>query len=113
MHELSVVSSLIELCEQNAKANNASRVHVVEIKVGRLSGIEPHLLQTSFDTFKEKTVCEGAELVMHIQDLVVRCSTCEGEHVLKQNVFLCPTCSSSELKVVDGEDMYLMRLEME
>ncbi|MBN2964151.1 hydrogenase maturation nickel metallochaperone HypA [Sulfurospirillum sp. T05] len=113
MHEFSIVNALLDLCEKNAKENSASQVLKVEIKIGKLSGIEPHLLKTAFDTFKEGTLCENAELLMHLQDLVLYCSTCKSESVLEKNEFYCPKCNSVEVSVLDGEEMYLMRLEME
>ena len=113
MHEFSIVNSLLDLCEKNAKENNASRVLKVEIKVGKLSGIEPYLLQTAFDTFKEDTICANAELLIDLQELVLYCSTCKSESVLDKNEFYCPKCNSAEVSILDGEEMYLMRLEME
>jgi hydrogenase nickel incorporation protein HypA/HybF len=112
MHEFSIVNSLLDICVKNAKQNNAQKITKVEVKIGKLSGVEPHLLSTAFDTFKENTICDGAEFVMHVQDLVVQCPKCKVEYTLDQNVFICPTCQG-ELEVVDGEEMYLMRLEME
>ncbi len=112
MHELSIVNSLIDLCEKNARENSATKILKVEIKVGKLSGVEPHFLQTTFDTFKEKTICQDAELIIHIQELVVRCFDCLKESILGQNNFECPECKGS-VEVIDGEEMYLMRLEME
>jgi hydrogenase nickel incorporation protein HypA/HybF len=32
---------------------------------------------------------------------------------LQKNEFACPKCESVDLKVTDGEDMYLMSLEFE
>ncbi|ACZ12118.1 hydrogenase maturation nickel metallochaperone HypA [Sulfurospirillum deleyianum] len=113
MHEFSIVNALLEMCEKNAQANQASRVTKVEIKIGKLSGVEPHLLETAFHTFKEESVCDGAELVMHLQDVVVRCHACNYEGALSQNEFVCPTCKSADVTVIDGEEMYLMHLEME
>lgn len=113
MHEFSIVTSLLDLCEKNAKENNATKVTRVEVKIGKLSGVEPHLLQTAFDTFKEQTICDGAEFVLHVQDLVIKCHTCNTESTLKKNEFECPTCKGNNLSVLDGEEMYLMRLEME
>lgn len=113
MHEFSIVNALLDMCEQNAKDNAMSKVIKVEIKIGKLSGVEPHLLQTAFDTFKEGTVCEGAMLQMHVQDVILRCNSCHAETVILNNTFECPTCKSTECSVVDGEEMYLMRLEME
>lgn len=113
MHEFSIVTALLEMCEKNAKEHNASKITKVEIKVGKLSGVEPHLLETAFNTFKEETICDGAEFVMQIQDIVVRCQSCQTETALSKNEFTCPTCNSTELNIVDGEEMYLMHLEME
>jgi len=113
MHEFSIVNALLEMCEQNAKDHDMAKVTKVEIKIGKLSGVEPHLLQSAFDTFKEGTMCDGSELVMHLQDVILHCNTCQKESLIEQNTFECPQCKSTECSVVDGEEMYLIRLEME
>lgn len=113
MHEYSIVTSLLELCEENAKKEGSEKITKVEVKIGRLSGVEPYLLQSAFDTFKEKTICEEAEFIMHIQDVVIRCRNCDKEFTLKENEFTCPECKSFDIETIDGEGMYLMRLEME
>ncbi|MCD8476800.1 MAG: hydrogenase maturation nickel metallochaperone HypA, partial [Sulfurospirillum sp.] len=46
------------------KKHHAKAIERIEIALGRLSGVEPHLLQSSFDTFKEETLCEEATLVI-------------------------------------------------
>src|SRR5660397_19636 len=107
MHEFSIVSALLDMCEDNARKNDATKVTKVIVKIGKLSGVEPQLLRTAFDTFKEKTMCDGAEFILNIQELVVKCLTCKEESTLDQNVFLCPVCGD-EVKVIEGEDMYLM-----
>ncbi len=103
----------LRCAKKNAKEHNASKITKVEIKVGKLSGVEAHLLETAFNTFKEETVCDGAEFVMHLQDIVIHCENCHNEATLSQNEFICPTCQSTDLRVIDGEEMYLMHLEME
>ena len=113
MHEYSIVQALLEQCESHAKANNASKVLKVVTKIGKLSGVEPHLLKTAFETFKEKTVCDGAEFVMNIQDLKLHCNACNEESEQSEVRYLCVHCQSTDVSVMDGEDMYLMTLEME
>jgi hydrogenase nickel incorporation protein HypA/HybF len=113
MHEYSIVQSLIDLTEENAKKNNAKKVTKLEIKVGVLSGVEVDLLKTAFDTFKEGTICEDAEFIVHIQPIVVRCKDCNSENELQKNEYSCPKCNSNNLEVLDGEEMYLMSLELE
>ena len=113
MHEFSIVNALLEMCDKNAKEHNATKITKVEIKIGKLSGVEPYLLQTAFYTFKEETICAEAEFVAHLQEIVIHCENCHNEATLTQNEFVCPTCQSTDLRVIDGEEMYLMHLEME
>ena len=113
MHEFSIVDSLLNLAEEHAVKNNAKKVTKLEIKIGVLSGVEPNLLQTAFDTFKEGTICEEAEFIMKIQPVVIKCQNCGFEGELGKDEYLCPKCKSGEIKITDGEDMYLMSLELE
>jgi hydrogenase nickel incorporation protein HypA/HybF len=113
MHEYSIVQSLLDSCEENARANDATKVTKVVVKIGVMSGVEPDLLQVAFDTFKDNTMCQDAEFLINIQKVKVRCSSCEEETELEKNEYLCPKCQSSEIEIIDGEEMYLMQLELE
>jgi hydrogenase nickel incorporation protein HypA/HybF len=112
MHEYSIVQSLLESCDDNAKANGAKEITKVVIKIGVMSGVESQLLEVAFDTFKEGTVCNNAEFIINIQPIVVKCLDCLEESTLDDNQYRCPLCSSPKLDIIDGEDMYLMQLEM-
>lgn len=113
MHEYSIVQSLIESCEEYVKQNDASKVTKVVVKIGVLSGVEPELLDTAFNTFKEKTVCDGCEFIMNIQQIQIHCKNCDTKSTLDKHEFLCPACKSTHINVEDGEDMILMSLEMQ
>jgi hydrogenase nickel incorporation protein HypA/HybF len=64
MHEYSIVQALLERVEREAEARGASRVVRVHVRLGEYSGVEPQLLATAYDTFRERTICEGAPLVL-------------------------------------------------
>lgn len=113
MHEYSIVQSLLESCEDHARANEAKKVTKVVVKIGVLSGVEPDLLKTAFDTFKEQTVCHDAEFIMNVQNIQILCNDCTTTSILEKHEFSCPKCQSINITVMDGEDMYLMSLEME
>ena len=113
MHEYSIVQALLDQCETHVTANNAKKALKVVVKIGRFSGVEPHLLQIAFDTFKEKTPCEDAEFVMNVQDLVLECNVCAQQSVHERAEYVCTHCQSNDVKVIDGEEMYLMQLELE
>jgi hydrogenase nickel incorporation protein HypA/HybF len=112
MHEYSVVQALLNQCEEQARANDATQVVKIICKIGVMSGIEVHLLQTAFDTFKEQTMCENAELILNEQKLKLECKECGSVFEVDEVRYFCDNCESLRVKVLDGEDMYLMSLEM-
>lgn len=112
MHEYSVVQALLNQCEEHAKQNGATKVTKVICKIGVMSGIETHLLQTAFDTFKEGTICEEALLLLNTQKLKLECKECGNVFEVDEVRYFCTKCESLRVKVLDGEDMYLMSLEM-
>ena len=113
MHEYSIVQSLLESCENHAEENESTKVIKVVVKIGVLSGVESQLLETAFNTFKEGTICDEAQFIINNQKVVIECYECKETSTLENNEFVCPTCQSSDVKVIDGEEMYLMSLEME
>lgn len=113
MHEYSIVQALLTQCEDIARENEAESVTKIVVKIGKMSGVEPHLLEIAFNTFKEKTVCDGADFIINIQPLTIECNQCGATAALDEIFYKCPDCESLDVKVVDGEEMYLMSLEME
>jgi hydrogenase nickel insertion protein HypA len=112
MHEYSIVQALLNQCEDIAKENSASKIEKVVCKIGVMSGIEIHLLQIAFDTFKEGTICDGAEFIINSQKLKLECIDCGNIYEEDEIRYYCKKCNSLNVKVIDGEDMYLMSLEM-
>ena len=100
--------------DSNDKVSSKSpQIRELHVKIGRLSGVEAHYLQNCYEVFRAGTVCENADLIIHTQEIVVKCKNCGFSGDLTQNDFSCPSCKSSEISVIDGEDMYLMRLVIE
>lgn len=113
MHEYSIVQALLNQCEEIAQENQVHKVAKIITKIGIMSGVEIHLFQIAFDTFKEGTICDGAELVINEQKIKLHCNACHAEFEIDEIYYICKKCESLEVKVIDGEDMYLMSLEME
>ena len=98
---------------RDTSSAKSPQIRELHVKIGRLSGVEAHYLQNCYEVFRAGTVCENADLVIHTQEIVVKCKNCGFSGDLTQNDFSCPRCKSSEISVIDGEDMYLMRLVIE
>ncbi|MFN3598664.1 MAG: hydrogenase maturation nickel metallochaperone HypA [Aquificaceae bacterium] len=113
MHEFSIVQSLLELLEEQTRQYGAKRVTKVEISIGVLSGIEPHLLELAFDTFKEGTIAEKAELLVEVEKLRIWCEECGREYQKEELNLLCPGCGSLNTHIRGGQELLLKSIELE
>ncbi|MFW2387283.1 MAG: hydrogenase maturation nickel metallochaperone HypA [Polyangiales bacterium] len=111
MHEYSIVASLIDRVQQEAVLHGGSRVHRLHVKIGELSGVELDLLKTAFDTFRERTICEGAELSIDTVAAAWACPTCERP-VTRGSILRCAECERPA-RMVQGDEIILERIEME
>lgn len=113
MHELSVCLSLLQQVERIAAERHATAVVRIELEVGPLSGVEPDLLRNAWPLAATGTVAEPAELSISSSDLIVECSQCGARSPATPNRLLCDACGDYRTRVVAGEDMTLLRLELE
>jgi hydrogenase nickel incorporation protein HypA/HybF len=111
MHEYSIVASLIERVEREAAAHRAARVHRLHVKLGELSGVEIDLLKTAFDTFRERTICEGAELALERIAAAWACPTCHRP-IPRGAILRCQVCGRAA-RMIHGDEIVLERIEME
>lgn len=113
MHEYSIVSALLEQCDKYASAHDAD-VDVVVVGVGVCSAIEPKLLQSAFETFKEESEhTRSATLQIEIQPIVLQCGACGAQSEIEDTRYgACPKCQSPSVQIIQGRDMLLLRLEM-
>ena len=111
MHEYSIVASLIDRVQQEAAAHGGSRVHRLHVKIGELSGVEVDLLKTAFDTFRDRTICEGAELAIDTVTASWECPSC-NRSVVRGAILRCDTCGRPA-RMIEGDEIILERIEME
>ena len=111
MHEYSIVASLIDRVRQEAALHGGTRVHRLHVKIGELSGVELDLLKTAFDTFRERTICDGAELTIDTVAPAWACPTCKRD-VARGSVLRCEECGRPA-RMVQGDEIILERIEME
>ena len=109
MHEYSIVQALIERVEQEATARGARRVVRLWVRLGELSGVEPALLATAYDTFRERTVCEGAPMELGRVPASWVCRRCDRP---LRGSLRCESCNAPAT-LVAGDEIVLDRIEME
>jgi len=64
MHELSIAVSIVEVAEEEAARNNATRVQSVRLRLGSLAGVAKEALRFSYGIACEGTSLEGSQLLI-------------------------------------------------
>lgn len=111
MHEYSIVQSLVERVGEEMRRAEATAVHGIVISIGELSGVEPELLATAYETFRTGTVCERATLQIRKVPAAYRCFSCDRE-IARSAILRCPYCSRPA-RLEAGDEITLERIELE
>jgi len=113
MHELAVCQSMIDQVEAIAAERNAHSVVSIVIGVGLLSGVEAPLLKHAYPVASAGTVAEGAELVIEVLPIRVKCNQCGSESEATANKLVCKSCGDWRTSLVSGDELLLMSVELE
>lgn len=113
MHELAVCQALIDQVQAIAVENGASRVAVVHVQLGPLSGVEPDLLQQAYPLVCAGTTAEDSELRIALIPIRVRCRVCGAESDAAPNRLVCGRCSAWQTELISGDEMLLASIELE
>ncbi len=112
MHEFSIISALLDLVEDDVRKHNAKSVTKITVKIGALSGVVIELFDEAFHTCKRGSIAENADLKILRQEIEIQCLCGYSGGIVKRK-FICPECGGKDIRVTDGEEIILQRLELE
>ena len=114
MHELDLVRTIVDVASEAARAAGATTVAAVQVKVGRLAGVEAGALVASFGVACSGTVLEGSRFEIIDVPIAVWCAHCLKEVELPRvNHFFCPDCGVAAGEVRRGRELEGAALEIE
>jgi hydrogenase nickel incorporation protein HypA/HybF len=113
MHELSIMESALKMALQQAREAQASRVHVIRLRIGEMSGVVPDALQFAFEALAPGTMAEGATLAIDHVPARFWCKTCSHEFVPLDHFPECPDCHGASLEMRAGRELEIASLEIE
>ena len=111
MHEYSLIQSLVDRVEMEARARSATAIHKLSVRIGEQSGVDIELFRTAYLTFRERTICEAADLVIDVVPVQWACGNCGGR-IENGQPLRCPRCLSPA-RLIGGDEIMLDRIEME
>lgn len=112
MHEVSIMQSTLDIAFEQAKAQGATRVHQLCMRIGSLAGVVEDSLRFAFDAMSPGTMAEGATLVVESVSAACYCPTCQREFEAADVFCECPTCKQPSGQIVRGRELELVRLEV-
>jgi hydrogenase nickel incorporation protein HypA/HybF len=113
MHELSIVSSLVEKVLDFATEQKVAQVLTVSIAVGELTHLEPEQLKFCYEAVTHGTPLEGSALELETIEAVVMCPHCcyrgrpkywsEAQVFEQVPTLQCPKCGK-QAEASEGND---------
>ena len=114
MHELSLVTGLLDIVDSYEKMHRFKRVNTLKLAYGRLSCIDSGALQFAFDLQSRGTIAEGAALQLDIRPIVIYCATCGLKMTVDEYPSPCPHCRGEDVEIKGGgESLQLVEMEVD
>ena len=114
MHELSIVSSVVDSVIQSLEKYPGARVKEVRLRVGALAAVVEDSLQFCYGIATEDTPLEGSRLVVNLLPVVVHCEACGADEPLESlQSFRCPRCGEPAGDVRQGRELEIDSIEIE
>lgn len=107
------MQSALGLALTQARQAGASRVHVIRLRIGALSGVVPDALEFAFEALAPGTPAAGARLVIEHVPARFWCGTCAREFESDDLLAECPGCHSASGELRAGREMELASLEID
>ena len=107
------MQSALSMAVGEARRAGASRVHVIRLRVGALSGVVPEALQFAFEALAIGTLAEGAELAVENVPARFWCAVCAREFEAGRMFAECPDCNTPSAELRGGREMEVASLEID
>ena len=111
MHELSIVTYVIEQVEEIAKENQLTDIESVTLEFGEVSGIEPEYLVGCWNWYAKKApLIEHTKFLYETIPAVTWCNACKSTYPTLQYGKTCPHCGSGETWLQQSNEMNIKQI---
>ena len=113
MHELGIMTGVMDAVEQTAAQAGATKVLKVVLSIGEMTEAIEDSLRFAFEVLTEGTISEGAELDINIVKPKSRCLDCGAEYEHDRFHMMCPKCGSYATQLIAGREMQIDSIEVD
>jgi hydrogenase nickel incorporation protein HypA/HybF len=112
MHEIGIVQGALDLALQAAEKAAATRVEIVRMRVGSMTGVVPEALQFAFEALRDGTLAAEAQLEVEVVAARCWCAKCQREFGAEDWLQRCPECQEPSVDVRHGLELELASIEV-
>jgi hydrogenase nickel incorporation protein HypA/HybF len=113
VHELAIAESLLEIVLEEGRRHDLQKVNVIRLQIGALAAVIPEALTFSFEMVSSDTIASGATLKIETLPIVARCSACDVNFEVENQVFLCLRCGQPVFELISGRELSMVSMEGE
>ena len=113
MHELGIMTGVLESVETAARDAGADKVLKVSLSVGVMTEAIEDALRFAFEALSEQTMCEGADLHIAMVQPKSECLECGIEFEHDRFHMLCPECGSFATHLLAGKELRIDSIEVD
>ncbi len=113
MHEISIAEDLTAIVLETAEREHLEKVTRVNIIFGKLVQIVPDIFEFAFRESVRNTLAENAVVEIETVPVIMKCRDCSNEFQVKDNLFACHICNSTDLDIIHGKELFIKSIEGE
>ena len=113
MHEMSLISNILAIAEEQARSEGARFINRIEVEVGALAGVEIHSLEFCYNIARSGTMAARGDLVIHEIPGRGWCPGCQQEVGLDFQVAVCKKCGQAITRVLSGRELRVLRINVD
>ena len=113
MHELGIMTGVLQAVEESAKQAGSEKVLKISLSVGVMTEAIEDALRFAFEALSEGTMCESAELEITMIPPVSICAECGNEYEHDRFHMLCPECGCSFTQLIQGKELQIDSIEVD
>ena len=109
---MSIMQSALDLANAQARQSGATAIHLLRMRIGKLSGVVTEALCFAFQALKQDTLAADAALEIEEVQPACWCARCGSEFDASDYIYECPRCHEPSADLRRGREMALVSLEI-
>ena len=97
---------------RRAREAGAERIHLIRLRVGKLSGVVPEAMRFVHEVIVEGTMADGSALEIEEAPIRCHCAQCDAEFEAADARFLCPRCQRPSREIRGGRELEIVDMEV-